>query len=99
MNELNKPYMLYMLIELIVFVIPIGALIWKAAKQSGKIDGMGEKLKKLEARVEKNETQSAKDISEIKASMEKINVNNTQILTSLEFIQDSIKEIKSKTGK
>lgn len=100
MNELaanvSKPYMLYMLLELIVFLVPIGGLIWKAAKQAGKIDDMEKGFSELKKRVEENEKQSQRDISEIKSSITAINVSNAEILTSLKFITDSIVELKKK---
>lgn len=97
-GEITKPYFLYMVLEAIVFILPIGALIWKAAKQSGAIEDMKEDFQELKKRVEKNEEQSAKDMLEIKSSMENIKVNNAEILTSLKFIQDSIVELKAKKG-
>lgn len=91
---MDKANLLYRIIEIIIFLIPIGSLVWKAAKQSTRIDEMKKQIEILEARVTTNEKETTKNISEIKDSINKINVSNAEILTSLSFICEQIKEVK-----
>lgn len=97
---MEKSNLLMMIIELIVLLIPIGGLIWKAAKQSGKIETMDAELNKLKTRVETSDQEHTKDIQELKNSFnnldKKIDVNNAQILSELRYITQTINELKAK---
>lgn len=87
---------LWRLISVIVFVLPIAGLIWKAAVQSARIKDMAEKLRRLEQQVIENEKNSKSDISEIKQSINQINISNAEILTSLSFIKEALSKKEGK---
>lgn len=57
---------------------------------------MAEKLKKLEQQVIENEKNSKSDISEIKQSINQINISNAEILTSLSFIKEALSKKEGK---
>ena len=79
---------LYQLITIIVFLIPVGALVWKAAKHASKIDEHEKRLAKLE------ETYQS-DISEIKQSINQLNIeftkSFTELATAINFIKEGLK--------
>ncbi len=92
---MEKENLLYQVIELVVLCIPIGGLIWKAAKQAGKIEQLETKTKNFEAILENIKHQNQEDIEEIKNSLNLLNINFAEIRTSLSFIQESIKNHRS----
>ncbi len=57
---------------------------------------MAEKLKRLEQQVIENEKNSKSDISEIKQSINQINISNAEILTSLSFIKEALSKKEGK---
>jgi len=86
---MNNATLLYQLITVIGLLIPIGTLIWKAAKQSGKIE-------ELEKRVSHLEKDYKADIDEIKESINKLENSLIKIETSIAYIE---KSITTKRGK
>lgn len=86
--------LLYKLLQTIVFLLPICGLIWKAAKQSGRIEEMEKDLNELSAKVTKIEDQNNADIIEIKNSINSLNIAFTKIDTALQFITSEIKKGK-----
>ena len=79
--------LLYQLVSIIVLLIPIGGLIWKAAKQSGKIET-------LETRVSALEATYKTDVDEIKEAISTLKENLVRIETSLSYIEKALKEEK-----
>lgn len=57
---------------------------------------MAEKLKRLEQQVIENEKNSKSDISEIKQSINQINISNAEILTSISFIKEALSKKEGK---
>lgn len=57
---------------------------------------MAEKLRRLEQQVIENEKNSKSDISEIKQSINQINISNAEILTSLSFIKEALSKKEGK---
>lgn len=94
--EAEKALFLWRLVEVVLFVLPIGALIWKAAKQAAQMENMKKQISALENKVLQNEAQAAKDIAEIKSCINEININNATILTTLSFIREQIEKKGSK---
>lgn len=80
-----KETYIFQLLSTIGLLIPIGTLVWKAAKQAGKIES-------LEERVDKLEVNYRADIAEIKSNITQINISFAELRTSIKYIKDTIKD-------
>ncbi len=76
---------IFQLFSTIGLLIPIGTLIWKAAKQAGKIESLTDRVEKLEVNYKT-------DIAEIKTNITQINISFVELRTAVEFIKDTIKD-------
>lgn len=86
--------MIYNLCETIIFFLPLGALIWKAAKQTGKIDELEKDLNGLGKKVEGISTANRQAIEEISKNITTLTISISNITTSIEYIKKSIDEVK-----
>lgn len=86
--------LLYNLIEIIVFFLPVGALIWKAAKQAGRIEELEKDLNGLGKKVEGISETNKLAIEKISENMTTLTISISNITTSLEYIKKSIDEVK-----
>lgn len=86
--------LLYNLFQTVIFTLPIAGLIWKAARQAGRIEEMEKDLTELTAKMSKIEDQNNADILEIKNSINSLNIAFTKIDTALQFITKEIKRGK-----
>lgn len=86
--------LLYNLFQTVIFILPIAGLIWKAARQAGRIEEMEKDLTELTAKMAKIEDQNNADILEIKNSINSLNISFTKIDTALQFITKEIKKGK-----
>jgi len=81
---MTNAQMLYSLLEIIVFLIPVGLLIWKAAKQSSKLDEHEKRLSTVELDIKERQIQTNNDIKEIKDQITDIRLGLTKLFTLLE---------------
>lgn len=86
--------LLYNLFQTVIFILPIAGLIWKAARQAGRIEEMEKDLTELTSKISKIEDQNNADILEIKNSINSLNIAFTKIDTALQFITKEIKKGK-----
>ena len=86
--------LLYKLIQTVLFILPLAGLIWKAARQAGRIEEMERDLNELTAKMAKIEDQNNADILEIKNSINSLNIAFIKIDTALQFITKEIKKGK-----
>ena len=91
---MNNANLLYNLFQTVIFILPIAGLIWKAARQAGRIEEMEKDLTELTAKISKIEDQNNADILEIKNSINSLNIAFTKIDTALQFITKEIKKGK-----
>lgn len=77
---MEKTQILYLLVEVIIFCIPVATLIWKAGKQSRMIDEHSLRIEKLERLTGEDLTSMRGDIIEIK--------------TSVKYIEQELQEVK-----
>ena len=91
---MNNANLLYNLFQTVIFILPIAGLIWKAARQAGRIEEMEKDLTELTAKMAKIEDQNNADILEIKNSINSLNISFTKIDTALQFITKEIKKGK-----
>ena len=80
---MKQSELLYQVIQIIVFLLPVCGLIWKAATQSAKI-------KEIESKVNQLEIKSNSDIAEIKSAINNINVTMAEYKTAMDFIIKAI---------
>lgn len=86
--------LLYNLFQTVIFILPIAGLIWKAARQAGRIEEMEKDLTELTAKISKIEDQNNADILEIKNSINSLNIAFTKIDIAIQFITKEIKKGK-----
>lgn len=86
--------LLYKLIQTVLFILPLAGLIWKAARQAGRIEEMERDLTEITAKMAKIEDQNNADILEIKKAINSLNIAFTKIDTALQFITEEIKKGK-----
>ena len=86
--------LMYKLIQTVLFILPLAGLIWKAARQAGRIEEMERGLNELTAKMAKIEDQNNEDILEIKNSINSLNIAFIKIDTALQFITKEIKKGK-----
>lgn len=86
--------LLYKLIQTVLFILPLAGLIWKAARQAGRIEEMERDLTELTAKMAKIEDHNKADILEIKNSINSLNIAFIKIDTALQFITKEIKKGK-----
>lgn len=91
---MEKAQMLYNLIELVIFFVPVGSLIWRAARTSARLDdlehdlnGIGQKSREMEKRIETISENYFNSINELKIAIANINI-------SLEYIKKSLEDAK-----
>lgn len=93
-NKMENADLLYKLIQTVLFILPLAGLIWKAARQAGRIEEMERGLTELTAKMAKIENQNKADILEIKNSINSLNIAFIKIDTALQFITKEIKKGK-----
>lgn len=86
--------LLYNLIELVVFFLPVGGLIWKAAKQAGRIEELEKDMDGLGRKVSEISESNKRAIDEINRNLTSLSVSMSSINTSLEYIKKSIDEVR-----
>ena len=86
--------LLYNLIELAVFFLPVGGLIWKAAKQAGRIEELEKDMDGLGRKVSEIGESNKRAIDEINRNLTSLSVSMSSINTSLEYIKKSIDEVR-----
>lgn len=91
---MDKAMIFYNLIEVLVFLLPVGALVWKAAKQSGRIEELEKDLDRLGRKVEDITKTNRQAIEEISKNITALTISISSITTSLEYIKKSIDEVK-----
>ena len=91
---MDKGMLFYNLLEVLVFFIPVGGLIWKAAKQSGRLEELEKDLNGLGKKVEGISETNKHAIDEIGKNITSLTISISNITTSLEYIKKSIDEVK-----
>lgn len=91
---MDKEMLLYNLLELLVFFLPVGGLVWKAAKQSGRLEELEKDLNGLGKKVEGMSETNKQAIGEISKNITNLTISISNITTSLEYIKKSIDEVK-----
>lgn len=91
---MDKTQLLYSLFEVIIFFLPVAALIWKAAKQAGRIEELEKDLNGLGKKVEGISENNKVAIDEISKNITSLTIAISNITTSLEYIKKSIDEVK-----
>lgn len=91
---MNKSQLLYSLFEVIIFFLPVAGLIWKAAKQAGRIEELEKDLNGLGKKVEGISQTNRQAINEISKNNTSLTISISNINTSLEYIKKSIDEVK-----
>lgn len=91
---MDKGMLFYNLLEVLVFFIPVGGLIWKAAKQSGRLEELEKDLNGLGKKVEGISETNKNAIDEIGKNITSLTISISKITTSLEYIKKSIDEVK-----
>lgn len=72
---MDKANILYFIIELIAFLLPAGGLLWKAAKQSARIDEHEKRLNHLE---------------KIDDTIDKINIAIAELQKDIQYIKEKL---------
>lgn len=93
-KKMENADLLYKLIQTVLFILPLAGLIWKAARQAGRIEEMERDLTGLTAKMAKIEDQNNADILEIKNSINSLNIAFIKFDTALQFITKEIKKDK-----
>jgi len=91
---MDKTQLLYNLCEVVIFFLPVGGLIWKAAKQAGRIEELEKDLNGLGKKVEGISASNQAAIDEISKNITSLTIAISNINTSLEYIKKSIDEVK-----
>lgn len=91
---MDKAQILYSLIELFIFCVPVGGLIWKAAKQAGRLEELEKDLNGLGKKVEGISEHSREEIKEISNKLNNLSNDMRGIATALEYIKKSIDEAR-----
>lgn len=91
---MDKTQLLYNLCEVVIFFLPVGGLIWKAAKQAGRIEELEKDLNGLGKKVEGISASNKAAIDEISKNITSLTIAISNINTSLEYIKKSIDEVK-----
>ena len=91
---MDNMQLLYNLIELVVFFLPVGGLIWKAAKQAGRIEELEKDMDGLGRKVSEIGESNKRAIDEINRNLTSLSVSMSSINTSLEYIKKSIDEVR-----
>ncbi|MBR1722813.1 MAG: hypothetical protein IJ727_10090 [Treponema sp.] len=91
---MDKSQLLYSLFEVVIFFLPVAGLIWKAAKQSGRIEELEKDLNGLGKKVEGISQTNKQAINEISRNITSLTISISNINTSLEYIKKSIDEVK-----
>lgn len=76
------------LIQTIVTLLPVAALIWRAAKMAGQIETLQKELQRLEARTEGEKHATDSVIVTLTAMLNDIKIAVTRIETKLEVRGD-----------
>ena len=80
------------LCTIIGLLLPIATLIWKAAKQSGKIEHLENELENAKQTIKTIQHKQDTDIARIERSLNQLNISYAEIRTSLSFIQEQLKK-------
>ena len=91
---MDKTQLFYNLCEVVIFFLPVGGLIWKAAKQAGRIEELEKDLNGLGKKVEGISASNKAAIDEISKNITSLTIAISNINTSLEYIKKSIDEVK-----
>lgn len=81
---MEKSQMVYSLLESIIFLIPVGLLIWKAAKQASTLEEHEKRLQTIETDIKESQKQTNTDIKEIKEQITDVRMTITKLCTLLE---------------
>jgi len=92
--SMDKGMLFYTLIEIFIFLMPVGGLIWKAAKQAGRLEELEKDLNGLGKKVEGISETNKHAIDEISKNITSLTISISNITTSLEYIKKSIDEVK-----
>lgn len=82
--EINQAYIIYMIAEAVVFLIPLGTLIWKMAKLAAKVEQNEHRIDTLTDIVRKQDHSTEELMTEIKADLQSIKISIAKLETQNE---------------
>lgn len=84
LNIMTNAQMVYSLLESIIFLVPVGTLIWKAAKQSATLSEHEKRITTIETDIKETQKQTNEDIKEIKEQITDVRVTIGRLCALLE---------------
>ena len=89
---MSNAEILYRIIESIVFLIPVLVLIWKAAKESAKINEHEKRLSTLEVKINDIDEKTELAMGNLMNILNEIKIVVGKIETKIDYLEKALKD-------